>query len=181
MLPLLLVMALDWKAEFCGHSIPHNGTTYFTDRHLVIEVEILPDKGSPLRLASGDFQLRVNGRKELLPSESPGMVAAGLKYSDWNTPTQLQAQAGPVILGAPRQEPRFPGDNRTGVPNRVPQTETIEKAPVKTDAEAVIDAALPEGPTLGPTKGLVYFPYRGKMKSIKSVEILWGERTLKLR
>ena len=57
-----------------------------------------------------------------------------------------------------------------------------EEAPLhKTDAEAVVDAALPEGLTLGPTKGLLYFPYRGKVKGLKTIEILWGERELRLQ
>ncbi len=181
MLPLILWLALDWKAEFCGHSVPHSGTTYFTADYLVVEVEVLPDKGSPIRLGASQFRLRLNGRKELLPSESPGMVAGSLKYGDWNQRPQVGAQAGPVILGGPRQDPRFPGDRQPDTGRPAPRTNAAEKEPPKTDAEAVVEAALPEGPTLGPTKGLVYFPYRGKMKSLKSIELLWDERVLKLR
>ena len=177
LLPLLLTLVVDWKAEFCGHTVPHGGTTYYAPRHLVIEVEILPDKGSPLRLAAGDFRLRLNGKREISP-ETPGMVAASLKYSDWTPPRGLQAEVGPVVLGGPRREPRFPGDTRPGTP--LPGS-TSEKPPSTTDADAVMAAALPEGPTLGPTKGLVYFLYPGKVKSLKSVELLWGELTLKLR
>ena len=182
MLPLLLWLALDWKAEFCGHSVPHAGTTYFTANHIVVEVEILPDKAQPIRLASEQFRLRVNGKKELAP-ETPGMVAGSLKYDDWTQRPRLEAQAGPVVLGAPRQQPRFPGDPQAG-PQPGPRSGTVkqEEAPLhKTDAEAVVDAALPEGLTLGPTKGLLYFPYRGKVKGLKTIEILWGERSLRLQ
>jgi len=182
MLPLLLWIALDWKAEFCGHSVPFAGTTYFTPNHIVVEVEVLPDKGDPIRLTSGQFRLRVNSKKDLLVPETPGLVAGTLKYDDWNQRGSLQAQAGPVILGGPRQTPRFPGDPQSGrLP--VPQTNpnAPENEPKKTDAEAVVEAALPEGPTLGPTKGLIYFPYRGKIKNLKSLELVWQERVLKLR
>ncbi len=179
MLPLLLWLALDWRAEFCGHSVPHAGTTYFTANHIVVEVEVLPDKGTSLRLAAEQFHLRLNGKKELLPPETPGMVAAGLKYEDWTQRPRLEAQAGPVVLGAPREQPRFPGAPQPRP--RVGTTKQEEQAPLKTDAEAVVEAALPEGPTLGPTKGLLYFPYRGKMKGIRTIEILWGEQELKLR
>jgi hypothetical protein len=178
MLPLLLVtLALDWKAEFCGHTVPHESTTYFAANHIVIEVEVLPDKATPIQLSAGDFRLRINNKKELLAPETPGMVAASMKYTDWNMPTglQTQGQAGPVILGRPRREPRFPNDPQQDQSNRPASPSG------KTDAEAVIDAALPEGQTLGPTKGLVYFRFPGKVKSLKSIEILWGERTLKLR
>ena len=177
MIQLLLWLALDWKAEFCGHSVPFAGTTYFTADHIVVEIEILPDKSTPIQLTSGVFRMRINRRKDLLTPETPGMVAASLKYSDWSQRPQLEAQAGPVILGRPRQQSRFPGDTRPGQPpNR-----SDDRPTAKTDAEAVIEAALPEGPTLGPTKGLVYFPYRGKLKSLKTIELLWGERVLKLQ
>ncbi|MBY0503777.1 MAG: hypothetical protein K2X03_07700 [Bryobacteraceae bacterium] len=178
MLPLLFFVALDWKAELCGHTVPHAGTTYFTPNHLVVEVEVLPDRASPIRLSASQFQLRVNGKKELLATETPGMVANSLKYEDWNQGPRLQGQAGPVVLGAPRTQPRFPGAPQPQ-PRPLPQT-TPEKEPAKTDAEAVEEAALPEGPTLGPTKGLIYFPYRGKMKSLKSATLLWEGRELKL-
>lgn len=186
MLPLILWLSLDWKAEFCGHSVPHAGTTYFTADYLVFEVEVLPDKASPIRLGASQFRLRLNGRKELLPSESPGTVAGSLKYGDWSQRPGVEAQAGPVILGGPRQNPRFPGDRQPGtgrpdIGRPAPQTNSTEKDPPKTDAEAVVEAAMPEGPTLGPTKGLIYFPYRGKMKSLKSIELIWEERVLKLR
>lgn len=175
MLPIMLWLALDWKAEFCGHSVPHAGTTYFTANHIVVEVEVLPDKAQPVRLAAEQFRLRLNGK--VLAPDTPGMVAAGLKYDDWNQGARMQAQAGPVVLGGPRQQPRFPGDRQPLPRPGVAQDET----PKKTDAEAVVEAALPEGPTLGPTKGLLYFPYRGKMKSIKAMQLEWGERTLDLR
>ena len=177
MIPLLLWLALDWKAEFCGHSVPFAGTTYFTADHIVVEVEVLPDKSTPIRLTSGEFRLRINGKKDLLAPETPGMVAASLQYPDWSQRPRLEAQAGPVIVGGPRQQPRFPGDTQPGQqPSR-----SDDRPPPKTDAEAVIEAALPEGPTLGPTKGLLYFPYRGKLKSLKTIELLWGERVLKLQ
>lgn len=177
MIQLLLWLALDWKAEFCGHSVPFAGTTYFTADHIVVEIEILPDKSTPIHLTSGEFRMRINRGKDLLTPETPGMLAASLKYSDWSQRPQLEAQAGPVILGRPRQQSRFPGDTRPGQPpNR-----SDDRPTAKTDAEAVIEAALPEGTTLGPTKGLVYFPYRGKLKGLKTIELLWGERVLKLQ
>ncbi len=181
MLPLLLWLALDWRAEFCGHSVPYAGTTYFTADHIVVEIEVLPDKSTPIRLTSGEFRLRINGKKDLLAPETPSMVAASLQYSDWSQRPRLVAQAGPIIVGRPRQQPRFPGDTRPGQPPNRPVDRQDDHPATKTDAEAIVEAALPEGPTLGPTKGLVYFPYRGKLKSLKTIELLWGERILKLQ
>jgi hypothetical protein len=180
MLPLLLWLALDWKAEFCGHSVPHQGTTYFTPDHIVIEVEVLPDKASPIRLASEQFHLRLNGKKQVLVSVAPGLVASSVKYGPTNDHLTMEGQAGPMIVGRPVPQSRFPGDPRPQrLPNPVPAQNEAE--PRKTDAEAIVEASLPEGPTLGPTKGLVYFPYRGKMTSLKTIEILWEDRVLKLR
>lgn len=184
MLPLLLFFALDWKADFCGHSVPYANTTYFAKGYLVVEVEVIPDKSNPLRLSAGDFRLRIDPKKEPLQPETPGMVAGKLKYSDYSLPQGVDARAssGPVIVGQPRTESRFPGDQRETRPMPRPAPHGLpEREPAKTDSEAVIEAALPEGSTLGPTKGLLYFPFNGKLKNLKSVELLWGERTIKLR
>jgi hypothetical protein len=50
--------------------------------------------------------------------------------------------------------------------------------------EQIQKLALPEGKYAPPLAGLVFFPFRGKMKSIKSLELLYegpaGKATLKL-
>jgi hypothetical protein len=60
-----------------------------------------------------------------------------------------------------------PDQNRTG----------IEKQPVRTADEAMVDAALPVGDSNGPVAGHLYFAYRGRMKSLKSLELIYRSAT----
>jgi hypothetical protein len=49
----------------------------------------------------------------------------------------------------------------------------VEKAPEMSIDERVQKAALPEGESKMPVSGLLYFPYGGKTKKIKSVELTY--------
>jgi hypothetical protein len=90
-----------------------------------------------------------------------------------------------VIVGRPRPVERFPGDPRPGE-NRLPRT---PKAPTATDRhgieqqepvsvdDVVAATALPAGNFNGPVAGYLYFRYRGKTKSIKSLELVVESKT----
>ena len=56
----------------------------------------------------------------------------------------------------------------------------IHKEPVKADV-LVIETALVEGPHHSAISGFLYFPFRGKIGSIKSLELLYRDAVLKLR
>jgi hypothetical protein len=49
----------------------------------------------------------------------------------------------------------------------------IEKQIPTSMDESIANAALPDGPTHKAVKGCVFFRYRGKMKSIKSLELIY--------
>ena len=74
---------------------------------------------------------------------------------------------------SPSTPPGAPDQNPAGV----------EKPASLTAEEAVVDAALPEGRATGPVGGHLYFPYTGKVKSLKSLELIYqhGERQTILR
>ncbi len=133
-------------------------------------------------VSAAHFRLRVNNKKQTLYSQTPGMVAASLKYPDWHERRGLEGSAGAgnagVILGTPSS--RFPGDSRDRrrlpAPPRAPEEENrsgIERAPETKAEDAVVGAALPEGPQRGPVAGCLYFPYDGKLKSLKTLELLY--------
>ena len=168
---------LEIGADYLVHSVPGERGFYFTRDFLVVEVGIFPATREGVTLSSRQFTLRING-KTVLYAESAGTVAASLKYPDWEQHPTMTAQAGPVIIGPPAVG-RFPGDQRAGIPLPVPrQPDThdqsgVDKPVDKPIEQAVANAALPEGSASKPVKGCLFFAYKGKTKSIRSLELIY--------
>ncbi len=173
-------------AEYLVHSFSSQGQTFFAEDYLVVEVAAYPPKGGQVELSTGQFMLRINGKKGLLFPDPAGIVAGSLKYSDWEYPRTVQADAGvgpaDVILGRPTPEPRFPGDRResqrrgppvTRAPAQVPGG--MEKQQAQTAAEAAVESALPQSAYAGAVGGHLYFRYKGKTKSLKKLELIYRQ------
>ncbi len=186
---------LDLGAEYMVHSFSGHGQMHVARGYLVVEVALYPPRGEEVNVSSGAFSLRINGKKRAVLAQSPGMVAASLKYPDWERRPRLEAGGGlgntGVIVGRPEPVERFPGDPRTRYPlprpPRAPEPEHpggIERREAPTAAEIAVQSALPEGPARAPVSGFLYFPYRGKARSVKRLELLYegaeGEAVLKL-
>ncbi len=142
-----------------------------------MEVALFPSTKNGLKISSAHFTLRVNN-KSVLNAQSSGAVAAALKYPDWEQRRNVTAQAGPVIFGAPPAVGRFPGDptQQRPLPTPVPdQTNNsgIDKESNLPIEDAIVRAALPEGPTDRPVKGCLFFRFEGKLKSIKSLDLMY--------
>jgi len=179
-------------AEYLVHSFSSGRQMFIAKDYLVVEVALFPANGQSLPVSAGDFTLRVNRHKEALAAQAPEIVANTLKYQDPNTSTGLHptAQLGPIVLGAPPQPvERFPGDPNVKTPPPPPTGPTdapngLDKDPPVKPEELVVQAALPEGEHRGPTSGFLYFPYRGSIKRIHSLELLFtspgGSTTLPL-
>ena len=182
-------------AEYMVHSIQGGGTTLIAHDYLVVEVAVYPPQFERLAVSSGQFTLRMNSRKQVLFSQSPGMVSASLKYADWERrPTLVGGvggRDGGIIIGQPPVTGRFPGDPRpdqTRLP-RPPKAPAenpggVEPKDPVDPAELLASTALPEGEATGPVSGFVFFAYKGKTKKIKSLELLYkgpaGDATLNL-
>lgn len=171
-------------AEYLVHSFSGGGNTFIAPDYLVIEVALFPPPGQALSVASEQFTLRMNAKKAILYPQAPGMVAASLKYPDWEMRPGVETSVGlgdaGVVIGRPRTVGRFPGDRRDPTtrapqqPKVPPQTPAgVEKQPAMTAAEVAADAALPAGEFRGPVSGYVYFHYQGKTTSIRSLELIW--------
>jgi len=162
-------------AEYLMHSFSNGRDLYVAKDYLVVEVALFPAKGEKLLVDAGQFSLRVNHRKQTLSPQVPEIVANALKYPDENTTSGLHpaAQLGPVILGQPRPAERFPGDP-TVHPVPPPPHGPADKEPPVTADELVVQVALPDGEHHGPTSGCLYFPYRGKVSHIHSLELLFS-------
>ena len=164
-------------AEYLVHSIPGERGDYFAKEYLVVEVAVFPASKEGLKISSGHFTLRIN-KKSVLSAQSAGMVAAALKYQDWEQRPQVTAEAGPLIYGAP-QAGRFPGDPTQPSPlptPRVPdQTDSanVAKQPDLPIDDAISRAALPEGVIAERVKGCLFFRFEGKLKSVKSLELIY--------
>lgn len=162
-------------AEYLLHSFSSGREMFIAKDYLVVEVALFPAKGQNLLVSAGHFSLRVNGRKQALSPQAPEFVAASLKYPDQDRGLHPVAGLGPLVLGAPPPVERFPGDpnGRTAPPPRVPTDNPsgLDKEPPVTAEELAVRAALPEGEHLKPVSGFVYFPYRGKLSHIHSLEL----------
>lgn len=182
-------------AEYMVRSFSGRGHTFATGDYLVIEVALFPPRGETVEVSSGAFSLRINGKKRALLAQSPGMVAASLKYPDWDEPRRLEVGGGlgdaGVIYGRPEPVERFPGDPRARNPlprppraPDPPNPSGIERRPPPAADEIAVESALAEGPTRAAVAGYLYFPFRGKTRSIKSLHLLYagpeGEAVLPL-
>jgi hypothetical protein len=162
--------------EYMVRSFLAEGQSFSIDDYLIVEIGVFPQREANCDLRR--FTLRVNG-KTVLQTQTPGFVAASVKYPDWRMRPSLEASAGDVIVGRQPRVGRFPGDPRQS-PTPRQRPPDVEHAPV--DYERIIkNAALPEGKFNRPVAGFVYFPYDGKLKSIKTVELLIDDTVLKLR
>ncbi len=170
--------------EKLGPAIPAPTGAYYADGYMVLEAAFFGDvPGQRAEIHHSDFRLRINGAKTLVPPDSPGSVAASIKYPDWEQRRRLEVGAGmgdaSVLIGRPQPVGRFPGDRRPTedrVPNPVPPVEnpTQKKADGAPIEEIVNSAALVEGERILPVWGCLYFPYKGKLKSIRSLELVYS-------
>lgn len=185
---------VEFGAENWGHGFVTLQGAYALDQYIAVEVAVYPARNKSVVISSGNFQLRLN-RKSRLLAQAPGLVAASLKYPDLDHQPRIEGEAGMgdagVILGRPRQTSRFPGDPRAQT-NPLPPPPSPGDRPgmpqkqEKLTIDQILDrAALPSVEIGRPASGYLFFPYRGKMKSLKSIELLYegpaGSASLTLR
>ena len=119
------------------------------------------------------------------------MVAASLNHPEWRNRSGAEGGIGlggiGVGLGGPRQTGPFPGSppqNRLPQPPRAPGSDNpggLDPAERESPEQLLAATALPEGAHSAPFAGFLYFPYKGKISGIKSLELLYGGAALKLR
>jgi hypothetical protein len=162
-------------ADYMVHSVPTEEGMVFARHYLVVDIGVFPHKGSAATIADTNFRLIVNGRSVGNP-DSPGMVAAGIEYPDWEWNRRLEgiAQAGPVVV-APQQPARFPGDPTATHPLPQPQPDDTgaPRAEHLSIDDLIAHARLPEGAFRKPVGGALCFHYEGKPKKIRTLELVW--------
>jgi len=171
-------------AEFQGRTVPAPSAAFVLKDYVVVEAALFT-RGYEFN--TGRYSLRLNGKSPLL-AQTPGMVAASLKYPDWENQREMTATAGVgdanVILGRRNTTPRFPGDRRQPQP---PPGAPVKEVAVPENAawDWVAKLAWEDGPVKGPAGGLLYFPYSGNLAKLKTIELIYngpeGLVTLPLR
>jgi len=169
-------------AEYLVHSFSSGRDMYIAKDYLVVEVAVFPAKGASFDVNDGQFVLRVNGHKQELSPQGAQFVAESLKHPDNSSGLHSVEQVGPWVMGMPRPTSPFPGDPNAQPQRQPPQAPTdtasdrgdVEKQPSVSPAELAVEAALPEGSCHSPTSGFLYFPYRGKVSHIHSLELIYS-------
>ena len=180
-------------AEFTVHSFSRGEQMFIAKDYLVVEVALFPPKGATLDIHNTDFSLRVNGKKPLLDAQAPAAVVTDMQHPQWKQPGGVMTEAGGgvgntgVTLGGPPVNSNpYPGSQIPG-PGTYPPVEVprdnpsgVTKEPVNPN-ELLLETALVEGPHHAAFSGFLYFPFRGKISSIKALELLYEDAVLKLR
>lgn len=166
-------------AEFMIHTFSAGGQAYFIKGYLVVEVALYPPKGRTVDVHTGNFVLRINGRKQEILPQPASVAAAAVAHPEWSNQPHVEADgaAGPatVTLGRPRptQIPGMP------VPGQ-PAPQQTQRDRVRPE-QVLLDTALPQGEHRSPASGFLYFAWTGKTSSIKTLELRYEDAVLKLR
>ena len=165
--------AVTVAADFIGHSVPTPEGTYTTDEYVVVEAALFGSADGRAKLSKGDFSLRINGKKMALPSEPYELVFKSLKDPEWEPPSKDS-----------KSKTSFGGNGGAdGASTPAPVHMPIELR--RAMEQRVQRASMLEGDRALPQAGLLFFEYRGKTQSIRSLELVYtspaGNATLALQ
>jgi hypothetical protein len=160
-------------AEFTGHSVATPEATLNSEDYVVIETAVYGPAGTRIKLSREDFTLRVNGKKNVLPSQPYGLVVKTLKDPLLEPSTAETKSKTSVGTGGQNE------GNSPPPPFRVPDEVR------HTWSQRLQKESLPEGDRALPVAGLIYFIYRGKTEKMQSIELTYtgaaGTATLALQ
>jgi hypothetical protein len=161
-------------ADFMGHAVPVPEGPLSTEDYVVIEAGLFGPPDARIKLSIDDFSLRINGKKTPLSSQPYGLVTKSLKDPEWTPPGAAEPKSKSSFGTGGQSDSNLPP-----APVHVP----IELQ--RAMARHVQKAALPEGDRALPQAGLIFFPYRGKTQTIRSIELNYtgpaGQATLTLQ
>jgi hypothetical protein len=171
---------LTLAAEFTGHSIPTREGPLTSEDFVGVEAAVFGAAGARATLSPGDFSLRINDKKNPLPSQAFLLMASSLRDPEWIPPEEKEA----------KENKDSKNSFKTGGGGNEPQPSTPPRVVVpipllRAWTQRVQKVVLPEGDRLLPQAGLIFFRYRGKAEGINSVELIYagpaGKATLKLQ
>jgi len=158
-------------ADFLGHAIPRMEGPLTTEDYVAVEVGIFGSPGKQITLSINDFSLRINGKKQPLPSSPYELVAKSVKDPQWSPPAPPTKSKSGLGTGGQDEPPpapvHMPFEMRRAMAQHLQRT------------------SIPQGEHPLPQAGLLYFQYRGKRENIRSVELIYasaaGKATLALQ
>jgi hypothetical protein len=150
-------------ADFQEHAIPTPQGPLSTEDYVVVETGLFGPPDARIKLAAGDFSLRINGKKPL-PTQPYGLVIGNAKDPEWAPPEPPSAKSKNGISSGDKSQ----GDSGPPPPVVIPIG--VQRAM----AQRIQKAALPEGDRSLAVAGLIFFQYRGQPKGIHSVELIYA-------
>jgi hypothetical protein len=161
-------------ADYLVHSIPASTGYVIANNYLVVEAALFGPRNTTVNLSLDNFVLRINGTMTL-EAHTPSEVAYSIRNADRGFLNPQRA------AGDPNRSPPV------GPPTRVPTSPNnsgYDKAPPPPLEQQVTLVALPMGQQKLPVAGTLFFPFKGKTVSIKSLDLIYsdpaGKLTLKL-
>jgi hypothetical protein len=172
--------AVTIAAESTGHSVVTPEGTFTTEDYIAVDTGLFGAPNGHATISADDFSLRINGKKAPLPSQGYLLILKSLKDPEWIPPDigQNEPKSKGGITGG--------GGGGGGGGNDPPPAPP--KMPLELQrmmSQKVQRSVLPEGDRALPVAGLLFFAYRGKTDSIKSMELVYsgsaGKATLALQ
>ncbi|MCL4843600.1 MAG: hypothetical protein KJZ79_17255 [Bryobacteraceae bacterium] len=164
-------------AEFTGHAFPTEEGLLTAQEYVAVELAIFGPADSKLVITATDFSLRINRRKEPLPSQAWLLATRNVRDPEWIPEGQapVEKSKGGISGGSGQREPGAPPP-----PEPKPPVELLRSWQQK-----VRKAAIAEGERALPQAGLLFFAFRGKTESIRDVELVYegpaGKAVIPLR
>src|SRR5579883_872709 len=153
--------ALTIAGDFTQHSVPTHEQLLTTEDYVVVEVGLYGPAGSRTQISRDDFSLRINNnKKSMLHAQSFVVVLSSLKDPEWVAPEEKEAKKSSTSIGTG-------GNDQGSLPPVIHVPIELQRAM----AQHTQKASLPEGDRPLPQAGLLFFPYRGKVEKINSVEL----------
>lgn len=182
-------------AEYIGRFVAAENGSHVIGDYVAIELGYFPKTQDTEAVRGSDFMLRINGSKQLVYPQPAHLVAGAIRNPHWERQRGLVTGVGMgdagIVIGAPRQRSRFPGDPtvRAPLPDRTGKesgkAEDPQSDPLEASAQAVIENAFAEGRAPDVRAGYIYFIYRKKLSTLKKIELVWlsggDRRTLVLK
>jgi hypothetical protein len=160
-------------AEFVGHSVPTPEATYSTEDFVVVDTGLFGPPDARAKLSIGDFSLRINGKKIASPSQPYGLSFSSLKDPQWEPPSKPKSEKPTLDAGGGQPDDSFKPTVRMPIELKRTMQQRVQRA------------SMPEGDRTLPLAGLLFFEYRGKPESIRSLELIYngpaGKATLALQ
>lgn len=167
--------AVTIAAEFAGHAIPTAEGTLSVEDYVVVEAALFDGTGEKLSLSFNDFSLRINGKKAPVQREHYEVVGQSVRDPEWGPPAPSQKSKTSLTGGGGGG-----GDLTVPPPTPVKPPPEVQRALM----QRVKKTSLAEGDRVLPQAGFLYFPYSGKITSLRSIELIYsgpaGHATLAL-